>query len=256
MSTDSVELTIEIAAGVEVVFRYFTDPDRFKQWMGANSTLEATPGGTVEIKFPTGDPSALGTVLEIVSERRIVFSWGYQGSNHGMAPGSSTVSVDLFEIPEGTRLVLKHWGFPAAQLGQEHLGGWRHYFGVLGARAAAEVVGAVAEVTVDRFVAAWNESDSEQRAAVLRECFDEEGLYRDAYGYVPGLLGLNTFIGNARKFMPPFTVERTGPVLQTHGQICYPWQLTGSDGSKLAQGVSAGSCSPTGKLRILTGFWS
>jgi len=254
-SADQVELRIRIAARPATVFRYFTDPARFQQWMGPNSEFEARAGGSLIVRFPTNDPSAMGSITEVVQDRRIVFTWGYDGSNHGMAPGSSTVSVDLEAIPEGTLLTLRHWGFPRAELGQEHLGGWRHYFGVVAARAAEETVGVVAEGLVDQFISAWGETNRDKRGALLAGCFEPDGLYRDAYGYVPGLDGLNTFIGNAQKFMPGLVLARSGAVRHAHGQICYQWTMTGPDGKVMANGISAGECSPEGKIRSLTGFW-
>jgi uncharacterized protein YndB with AHSA1/START domain len=254
-STDQVELQIRIAARPATVFRYFTDPARFQQWMGPRSEFDARAGGALIVRFPTDDPSAMGSITEVVPDRRIVFTWGYDGSNHGMAPGSSTVSVDLEVIPEGTLLTLRHWGFPRPELGQEHLGGWRHYFGVVAAKAAEETVGVVAEHVVDQFIAAWRESDAARRGALLAECFEPDGLYRDAYGYVPGIAGLSTFIANAQKFMPGLTLARTGAVRHAHGSICYQWTMTGADGKVVSNGISAGECSPEGRIRSLTGFW-
>jgi uncharacterized protein YndB with AHSA1/START domain len=254
-SADTVELQVRIAARPATVFRYFTDPARFQQWMGPRSEFDARAGGALVIRFPTDDPSAMGNITEVVPDRRIVFTWGYDQSNHGMAPGSSTVSVDLEPIPEGTLLTLKHWGFPRAELGQDHLGGWRHYFGVVAAKAAAETVGVVAEAVVDEFIAAWGETDPGKRGTMLAQCFEPDGLYRDAYGYVPGVGGLNTFLGNAQKFMPGLTLARTGPVRHAHGQICYQWTMTGPDGTVMASGMSAGECTPEGRIRSLTGFW-
>lgn len=254
-SADQVELRIRIAARPATVFRYFTDPARFQSWMGPRSSFDARAGGDLVVRFPTEDPPAMGSIIEVVPDRRIVFTWGYEGANHGMAPGSSTVSVTLEPVPEGTLLILTHGGFPRPELGQEHLGGWRHYFGVVAAKAAEEAVGAVAESAVDRFLAAWAEPDSERRRVLLEGCFEPDGLYRDAYGYVPGLDGLNTFIGNARKFMPGLALIRTGPVRQAHGAICYPWTMNGPDGAVMSRGLSAGECSPEGRIRTLTGFW-
>lgn len=254
-TADQVELQIRIAARPATVFRYFTDPARLQQWLGPHSEFDAREGGHLIVRFPTNDPSAMGSITEVVPDRRIVFTWGYDGSNHGMAPGSSTVAVDLEAIPEGTLLTLRHWGFPDTELGQQHLGGWRHYFGVVAAKAAEEVVGSIAEQVVDRFVAAWAEKDSAARRTLLASCFEADGLYRDAYGYVPGLDGLNVFIGNAQKFMPGLTLARSGPVRHAHGAICYPWTMTGPDGRVMSDGLSAGDCSPEGRIRQLTGFW-
>jgi uncharacterized protein YndB with AHSA1/START domain len=251
-SPDLVELSIRIAARPETVFRYFSDIERFRQWMGPNSELAPHEGGALVVRFPNQAPSALGSVVEVVPDRRIVFTWGYDGSNHGMAPGSSTVSVDLEPVAEGTLLTLRHWGFPRPELGGEHLGGWRHYFGVVAAKAAQETVGAVAESIVDRFVAAWQEQDAALRGAHLEACFAPDGLYRDAYGYVPGRDGLNVFIGNALKFMPGLTLRRDGAVRHAHGTLWYPWSMTGPDGSVVMGGVSVAECTAEGRISRMT----
>lgn len=249
---DRVELTIRIAARPETVFRYFTDIERLRQWLGPRTDFDARSGGALTVRFPNDAPSAMGSIVELVPDRRIVFTWGYDGANHGMAPGSSTVSVDLEPTAEGTLLTLRHWGFPRPELGGEHLGGWRHYFGVLAARAAQESVGAAAESTVDRFVSAWREPDAAARRSVLETCFAADAVYRDAYGYVPGLDGLNVFIGNALKFMPGLTLRRDGPVRHAHGTIWYPWSMTGPDGTSVMSGVSVGECAADGRLLRLT----
>jgi uncharacterized protein YndB with AHSA1/START domain len=55
MSDDrAVEVSVHIAAQPETVFRYFTDPGRYVQWMGAGAVLEPVPGGCYRIMMRDG----------------------------------------------------------------------------------------------------------------------------------------------------------------------------------------------------------
>src|SRR5258708_9480556 len=63
MTDDGVlEVSIHIAAPPETVFRYFTDPGRYVQWMGSGATLEPVPGGTYRILMRGGVAAAGGVV--------------------------------------------------------------------------------------------------------------------------------------------------------------------------------------------------
>ena len=42
--TRTVEQTVRIAARPETVWRFWTDPERMRQWWGTSSNLEARPG--------------------------------------------------------------------------------------------------------------------------------------------------------------------------------------------------------------------
>ncbi len=63
---DVLEVSVFIAARPETVFPYFTDPGRYRQWMGSVVTLDPVPGGIyrvgmrdgVEAGDPGPDPNA------------------------------------------------------------------------------------------------------------------------------------------------------------------------------------------------------
>ena len=44
-----MEVTTHITAAPEDVFRYFTDPARYVQWMGSEAKLEPEPGGIYRV---------------------------------------------------------------------------------------------------------------------------------------------------------------------------------------------------------------
>jgi uncharacterized protein YndB with AHSA1/START domain len=53
-------------------------------------------------------PPGSGRYLEVVPGRRVVVTWGWDSGAIAVPPGSSTVTVDLEEHPEGTLVRLVH----------------------------------------------------------------------------------------------------------------------------------------------------
>src|SRR5437870_1320401 len=95
-----IEITIEIAARRETVYRFLSDADRFRQWVG-DADVAPFVGGELAVRYPNGD-IARGKFVEMVPNERIVFTWGYDNSADGMAPGSSTVTIELKDSGSGT----------------------------------------------------------------------------------------------------------------------------------------------------------
>ena len=49
-----LDRTILIHASRDIVFRFFTDNERWSAWWGTGSTIEPRPGGRVVIRYPGG----------------------------------------------------------------------------------------------------------------------------------------------------------------------------------------------------------
>jgi uncharacterized protein YndB with AHSA1/START domain len=109
-----VEVELTIAARPETIFRYFTDPARFARWMGEGSVLEAEPGGRLRVGYPTGQVAG-GRVVALEADRRVVFTWGYEGDGQAVPVGSSTVEITLEPEADGTRVHLRHSGRPGGR---------------------------------------------------------------------------------------------------------------------------------------------
>src|SRR5947207_4917572 len=110
-STELVEREIRIDAPPSVVFEFLTDPAKMVRWMGTEAVLEPWPGGRYYVN-PSGHEPASGKVLEIIPDRRLVFSWGWEGGALPLPPGQSTVEISLEPAGEGTRLRLTHRDLP------------------------------------------------------------------------------------------------------------------------------------------------
>ncbi len=132
-----VRVTRLVEAPPEVVFTYLTSSEKWSLWQGVDTTIEAWPGGAYVMRAPNGGV-ARGEVLEIVPDRSVTFTWGWEGHPH-VPPGATTVTIALEPTGSGTLITLTHLGLPADERGL-HRQGWDHYADRLALAAAGKVV--------------------------------------------------------------------------------------------------------------------
>ncbi|PZC49566.1 MAG: putative conserved protein YndB, AHSA1/START domain [Chloroflexi bacterium] len=120
-----IERELDIAASPETVFSLLTDSREQIRWMGTEASLEPYAGGLYRVNC-TGNDVALGEFVEVVPYSRVVFTFGWEGPDKPVPPGSSTVEITLTPTDAGTHLHFLHRGLPtpaAEQFGQ----GWDHF---------------------------------------------------------------------------------------------------------------------------------
>ena len=124
--TAGPELRFErrIAARPADVYAFLTESRRWARWQGVAAEIDAVADGTFRVEIGNGAVSE-GRFLEVVPNRRVVFTWGWRGSAT-LPPGSSTVEIELEPDGDGTRLILTHRGLPAEER-RIHDIGWTHY---------------------------------------------------------------------------------------------------------------------------------
>jgi uncharacterized protein YndB with AHSA1/START domain len=126
-----VEIEKRIASPPEIVFLFFTDPERYRLWQGVEAELDPRPGGIFRVVM-TGKSGvvASGVYLEVDPPRRVSFTWGWEAPlplAEGQAevpPGSSTVEIDLVADGDGTLVRLRHGHLPSLPSFQFHSLGW------------------------------------------------------------------------------------------------------------------------------------
>ena len=111
---DAVMREVRIAASPEVIFSFFTDPEKMVQWKGTEAMLDPRPGGVYRVNV-TGHEIARGEYLAIEPYTRIVFSWGWEEGP--ITPGSTMVEVRLIPDAGGTLVQLRHAGLSGEALG-------------------------------------------------------------------------------------------------------------------------------------------
>ena len=132
---DVISRTVTIAAPPEEVFEFFVDPDKMILWKAQAAWLEPRPGGLFRVDV-NGRSLARGQYVEIDPPRRVVFTWGWEGKDHPMPAGSTTVEVTLRRVGDMTEVTLVHRGVPRAERNR-NAEGWDHYLPRL--RRAVEV---------------------------------------------------------------------------------------------------------------------
>jgi uncharacterized protein YndB with AHSA1/START domain len=97
--------------------------------MGIGAEIDPRPGGAYRINVDN-EHFAAGQYLEIDPPRRIVMTWGWEGSDE-VGPGSTTVEITLEPEGQGTLLRLRHTGLKTEQQRIDHGKGWSSYTGQL-----------------------------------------------------------------------------------------------------------------------------
>jgi uncharacterized protein YndB with AHSA1/START domain len=91
--------------------------------MGNWADLDPTPGGKFVLDI-NGVPIR-GEYLVVEPPHRVVFTWGAAG-NDVLAPGSTTVEIQLRPEGDGTLLELAHRDLPPEEAPKHDIG-WAHF---------------------------------------------------------------------------------------------------------------------------------
>jgi uncharacterized protein YndB with AHSA1/START domain len=124
------EIVLEqrIAAPPSTVYRFLTESEKWKLWQGVDAKLDARVGGIFSMFMGNG-MAARGQFVELVPDRRVVFTWGWV-DRPGIPPGSTTVEIELNAEGEGpgwfspTARFLRAKQLPRRWVGATTFPGW------------------------------------------------------------------------------------------------------------------------------------
>jgi uncharacterized protein YndB with AHSA1/START domain len=122
---DEVRLEVTIGAPPDLVYRLLTEGDLLIRWMGISAQLDPRPGGMFRFEVAPGHFCS-GHYQETVPGRRVVFTWGYESDAMPLAPGSTTVEVDIEPYGEASVVRLVHRGLEGPMTSM-HAEGWSKY---------------------------------------------------------------------------------------------------------------------------------
>lgn len=267
-----VNRTVSIRARRSTVFRYFTDSERFAAWWGPGSSIDPTPGGKVEIKYP-GGATAGGNVIEIVENERIVFTYGYDDPSKPIVRGGSRVVITLEDEVGGTgtgTLVRLVHHVDSKKTRDMHVPGWRFQLSTFANVVAAKEMGdpkTIGEL-VDQFFGVWAETDGATRARTLHRVTTESITFHDAFACLTGREDLADHVAASQVHMPGVTLARDGEPLICQGTALVDWIAKGPGGQAMGRGTNVfhlfiDSSSGGGehgeqdqpRIASVTGFW-
>jgi uncharacterized protein YndB with AHSA1/START domain len=130
---------VVVDATPATIFPFLTDPARHVQWMGTEANLDARVGGEYRV-LVQGQHPGVGEFVEVVPDRKVVFTFGWDEPNHPIPARSTEVEIAL--IPEGDKTLVRltHRGLPEDAVSQ-HTEGWDHYLDRLGTVSVGGNVG-------------------------------------------------------------------------------------------------------------------
>lgn len=252
--SETLVVTLEIAARPETVFGFFTDPTAFATWMGGGlgtAALEPRPGGALRVEFPN-ETVVRGEVVAIEPPGRFAFTWGYEG-DESLPPGASTVEIVLDPVAGGTRLTLRHSGLPDGATRDAHRGGFRLYLSRLAAESALAQHAASVPGRTAAWFAAWNAEDPGERDAALEECLAERGEFRHPWAAVRGRADLAGHIASSRSVMGGVRLEPRGEPEICHRWVRFGWRAV-RDGETVATGENVASLDSESRFELVIGF--
>ncbi|MEM9560984.1 MAG: SRPBCC domain-containing protein [Actinomycetota bacterium] len=128
-SDEPLILTQHVAAPRDAVFEFLVVPEKVLRWMGTAIDIDPRAGGRFWMNA-NGQDIATGIYREVVRPERMVFTFGWEGSEH-VPEGSTTVTISLAAEDDGTTTVeLRHDGLPFGPA-DAHAQGWTHLLGRL-----------------------------------------------------------------------------------------------------------------------------
>ena len=128
MSDRTIELSTEIEAPPEAVFRALVDAEELVRWFPSRAESDPRPGGAFAYRFDFGDPEkdhvSEGRYSEVVTNERVSYPW--------KAPlGPTVVEFQLRPANGGTEVGLRHsgWGEDAEweESQENHRQGWSFF---------------------------------------------------------------------------------------------------------------------------------
>ena len=106
----------------------------------------------------------------------------------------------------------------------------------------------------ERYIAAWNETDAQQRRRAVEELYTEDARYVDPLVEAAGREGIAATIGAVQAQFPGFVFRLAGPVDGHHEQARFSWELGPEEGPAPIAGFDVAVTDGDGRLRTVLGF--
>jgi len=125
---------VVVDASPEAIFPFLIDPSQHGRWMGTDIELDPRPGGKYRV-LCMGIHPGVGEFVEVVTNKKVVFTFGWDEPNHPIPAGSTEIEISLIPEGEKTRVRLAHRGLPDDAIA-DHTEGWDFYLDRLATVAA------------------------------------------------------------------------------------------------------------------------
>lgn len=109
-------------------------------------------------------------------------------------------------------------------------------------------------VTVDAYLATWNETDPARRTELIGAALGADLWYRDPMLEADGLVAYDAMIGAVQAQFPGLVMRRTSPVDAHRDLVRFNWALAAPDAEPVFAGLDVAKFDADGKLHRIIGF--
>ncbi|MGW4946602.1 nuclear transport factor 2 family protein [Actinoplanes sp. NPDC004185] len=110
------------------------------------------------------------------------------------------------------------------------------------------------DIVVQRYLAAWNETDPRRRRAAIEEAFTADIRYVDPLAAVEGHAALDGLIGAVQAQFPGLVFTPGGTVDAHHEQARFTWHLGPAGEEPVVVGFDVAELGADGRIRTVLGF--
>ena len=107
---------------------------------------------------------------------------------------------------------------------------------------------------IDRYIAAWNETDGERRRDLVARTFTGDASYVDPHLEGYGASEIDALIDAVQGRFPGYRFRRAGRVDAHHDRVRFSWEVAPENGPVFAAGTDVAVVAADGRFRSVTGF--
>jgi hypothetical protein len=107
---------------------------------------------------------------------------------------------------------------------------------------------------IDRYIAAWNETDATARRRLVDATWTDDASYIDPMAEAHGRDAIDATIGAVQAQFPGFAFALAGPVDAHHRQARFTWALGPSGADPIVVGFDVAVAGEDGRLTSVLGF--
>jgi hypothetical protein len=109
---------------------------------------------------------------------------------------------------------------------------------------------------IDRYIAAWNETDAKRRRDLIARTYTESASYVDPVATGAGHGGIDAMIAGVQERFPGHIFRRTSDVEAHNGRVRFRWELAPATGVPIVAGTDFGVLAEKGeRIEAITGFF-
>jgi hypothetical protein len=109
--------------------------------------------------------------------------------------------------------------------------------------------------TVDTYLAAYSEPDSQRRSALIDQAWVPDGRLIDPPMTGEGRGGISEMADALQQQFAGHRFRRVSAIDTHHDQLRFAWELVAPDGTVAVAGLDVGELADDGRLRRITGFF-